>query len=189
MDKLADGQLYVTGNCQGFTSEVDQRVSRFRLSPHKYVQAIRTAVSDLIEGGTGPNIIPDRCTITASRRLVPGEVPAEEFNRIRDIAVASCPLPVEVVGRNGAKPDGPMGAPAFYLPADSPLASNFASWAGTAPTVAPFGTNALAYSGLANETIVFGPGCIDDAHQATECVRISDLAKLADVYTKWLQPH
>jgi acetylornithine deacetylase/succinyl-diaminopimelate desuccinylase-like protein len=35
---------------------------------------------------------------------------------------------------------------------------------------------------------VFGPGSIDDAHQATECVAISELVRAADILTAWLDP-
>ena len=31
-------------------------------------------------------------------------------------------------------------------------------------------------------------GSIDDAHQATECVAITDLVALAEVYERWLRP-
>jgi acetylornithine deacetylase/succinyl-diaminopimelate desuccinylase-like protein len=36
--------------------------------------------------------------------------------------------------------------------------------------------------------VVFGPGSIDDAHQATECVAIDDLVTTAQVLTNWLAP-
>ena len=54
--------------------------------------------------------------------------------------------------------------------------------------MAPFGTNALRYSDFARELAVFGPGSIDDAHQATEHVMIDDLVTLARVYSQWLEP-
>jgi hypothetical protein len=38
---------------------------------------------------------------------------------------------------------------AVYQPADTPLTRNLATWAGTQPAVAPFGTNALRYGGFA----------------------------------------
>jgi acetylornithine deacetylase/succinyl-diaminopimelate desuccinylase-like protein len=86
------------------------------------------------------------------------------------------------------QPDGKVGADAFYVPPDSPLVRALAEWAGSSPTVAPFGTNALRYSGFANQLAVFGPGSIDDAHQATERVAIADLVTTAEVHTRWLRP-
>ena len=54
--------------------------------------------------------------------------------------------------------------------------------------MAPYGTNALRYIGLAREMAVFGPGSIDDAHRATECVSVADLERVAAVYTRWWSP-
>ena len=104
------------------------------------------------------------------------------------IAEEASPLPVSFTDLAPPRPDGRRGAQAFYQPADIPLVQDLARWAGTAPTVAPFGTNALSYDGFANEKVVFGPGSIDDAHQATERVAIDDLVKLAEIYTSWLDP-
>ena len=46
----------------------------------------------------------------------------------------------------------------------------------------------MRYDSFATEKIVFGPGDIDDAHKARECVAIADLERLADVYRQWLRP-
>jgi len=142
----------------------------------------------MVEGGTGANVIPSSCTIYASRRIVPGEDPTDVYHQIAGLAAAACPLPTNITWPYPPREDGRLGTEAFYLPADTPLVQSLAAWAGTAPAVAPFGTNALRYSGFARELAVFGPGSIDDAHQATECVEIGALATLGDVYTRWLRP-
>ena len=104
------------------------------------------------------------------------------------IARDACPLPVSVESILPPQADGTHGSDAFYQPPDSTLVRSLAGWAGTEPSVAPFGTNALRYGGFARELAVFGPGSIDDAHQATECVSIDDLAATADILTRWLSP-
>jgi acetylornithine deacetylase/succinyl-diaminopimelate desuccinylase-like protein len=141
-----------------------------------------------INGGTGGNVIPAHCTIVASRRLVPGEDPNTIFEQMVDLARAASPLPVTVESLLPVDPDGTMGSRAFYQTADSDFLRLLAGHAGTQPKVAPFGTNALRYNGFANELAVFGPGSIDDAHQATECVAISELVRAANVLTAWLDP-
>jgi len=142
----------------------------------------------MIEGGSGGNVIPAHCTITVSRRVVPGEDSTDVYEHLAALAADACGLPTEVEPAYGRRPDGGVGLNAFYQEADSALVRDLAAWAGTEPAVAPFGTNALAHSGRARELTVFGPGCIDDAHQATECVAIDDLVALAEVYTRWLDP-
>jgi acetylornithine deacetylase/succinyl-diaminopimelate desuccinylase-like protein len=141
-----------------------------------------------IEGGTGGNVIPAECSITVGQRTVPEQVAHEAFERLVAIANEACPLPVTCESVLPAQPDGTFGSDAFYQPADSGLVRSLAEWAGTDPAVAPFGTNALRYGGLARELAVFGPGSIDDAHQATERVAIADLVTTAEVYTRWLRP-
>lgn len=147
-----------------------------------------TVAVTMIEGGTGSNVIPASCTIVVGRRVVPGEDAQDVYDSLAALATDACPLPLRVESAFETGPDGKVGAPAFYQSADSPLVSNLASWAGTSPTVAPFGTNALRYSGFAREMAVFGPGSIDDAHQATECVAIDDLVSAAKALTNWLDP-
>ena len=142
----------------------------------------------MIDGGTGGNVIPAACTIMAGRRVVPGEDSTEVYEQLAALAAAACPLPTHIEPVYPPRPDGRIGADAFYVPPDAPLVRDLAAWAGTEPRVAPFGTNALQYSGFANEVAVFGPGSIDDAHQATECVATDDLVTLAEVYRRWLRP-
>ena len=113
----------------------------------------------MIEGGTGGNVIPASCTIVVGRRIVPGEDPQQVYDDL--VALAPGRLPAADPDRVGARPSAPTvacGSPAFYQSADSPLVRNLAAWAGTPPTVAPFGTNALRYSGFAREMAIFGPG-------------------------------
>ncbi|HEY5662693.1 MAG TPA: M20/M25/M40 family metallo-hydrolase [Ilumatobacter sp.] len=141
-----------------------------------------------IEGGTGGNVIPASCTIVASRRVAPGEDPDEIYHRMAAIAAEACPLPIEVAPLSPPRADEQFGSRAFYQPADTPLTRRLAAWAGTVPAVAAFGTNALRYPDFAREMVVFGPGAIDDAHQATECVAIADLVRLAEIYAMWLNP-
>jgi succinyl-diaminopimelate desuccinylase len=42
-----------------------------------------------IAGGVKTNVIPDRCTITVDRRVVPGEDPAQVWNGLRDVVAAA----------------------------------------------------------------------------------------------------
>jgi acetylornithine deacetylase/succinyl-diaminopimelate desuccinylase-like protein len=142
----------------------------------------------MIDGGTGGNVVPAECTLQVGQRVVPEMDANEAHLRLMQIAEEASPLPVTFEDFAPPRADGRRGADAFYQPPDTPLAQDLARWAGTTPTVAPFGTNAFGYHEFANEMVVFGPGSIDDAHQATERVAIDDLVKLAEIYTTWLNP-
>lgn len=165
-------------------------------SEHERLQSLRptselgcgTVSVTRVTGGTGGNVIPDRCSITVGRRCVPEEDPEELLEQLTAIARGSCPLPCEVTSLLPPTPDGRPGPPAFYQRPDSGFVRFLARASGTAPAVAPFGTNALRYSGLAEQTVVFGPGSIEHAHQATESIAIADLVRLAKVLSSWLSP-
>ena len=146
-----------------------------------------TLLTTTIRGGLAGNVVPDRCTITVGRRIAPGEDPATEFERLSRIVTDASPLPVEITALL-AEPGRPPGSPAFYQLPDTDLVRTLAAATGEPPTCAPFGTNALRYDAFANEKVVFGPGSIDDAHKPTECVRITDLERIAAAYEAWLKP-
>lgn len=137
-----------------------------------------TITAVLITGGNGLNVVPDSCTVSISRRNVPGEDVPQLEAAVTKLVQECCPLPVTV--------DTPLGVPAYYQPADSPWIQQLAAWSGNAPSVVPYGTNALMYQpNLADEIVVFGPGSIDQAHGAVEWVEIEELVKLAAIYGRW----
>ncbi len=136
-----------------------------------------TLTTTLIAGGTGENIVPGACHVTADRRLVGGEDPAAVTAGLEAIARARCPLPVTVA--IGAQ------SPAFIQRPDTPWLRELAAWSGAAPAVAPYGTNASFYGGFARECVVIGPGSIAQAHGAEEWVEIAELERIARLYAHW----
>lgn len=142
-----------------------------------------TLTSTLVRGGLATNIVPDECYLFAGRRLAPGEDPDAEFARLTEVVrQAASPLAVTVNLMNG------RGFAAFYQPPDTPLASTLASWSGTQPATATFGSNAMVYRQAAEQVIVFGPGSIDQAHQADEWIELAELERAATTYERWLDP-
>lgn len=136
-----------------------------------------TLTVTIIHGGTGENLVPNACQLLVDRRIVAGEKPVEVAAALEQLARQACPLPVtmEVGLRVGA----------FLQAPDTPWLRQLAEWSGQKPTVAPYGTNASAYEGLARECVVIGPGSIDQAHGAEEWVTIAELEKMAGIYAKW----
>ena len=138
----------------------------------------------LISGGTAGNIVPDLCTFTVGRRVCPGEdaeAVAAALQALIEGAVAPCTATFTPIG---------TGVPSagFYQPPDTAVVRTLAEATGSAPAVAPYGTNALRYVGFGEQLVVFGPGSIDDAHKAIECVAISELERCAAAFEAWLRP-
>lgn len=138
------------------------------------------AVTEM-NGGLARNIVPDRCTMFVGRRLVPGEDPHIVFDQLTALAsgvVAPCSLESHIA-------DG-LAFPAFYTPPDDALIARITALSGEQPATAGYGTNCMAYGALASSTVVFGPGSIDQAHQAVEWVDIAELVRAADIYRQLL---
>lgn len=147
------------------------------LEPDPELGTASTVVS-LIRGGQAANIVPDECGLRIGRRLVTGEDPEATAQQLFAYLkrLSALPLRLDVTFRMNS----------FLQPPDSPWVQQLAAWSGVAPTVAPYGTNAHAYNGLARECVVFGPGSIEQAHRDVEWVEVAELEKAARIYERWL---
>lgn len=136
-----------------------------------------TLTVTMINGGRGLNVVPDSVTLSIDRRVIAGETTAQVAADLIALAQRACPLPFEV--------ETILQLEAFYQSPDTPWLRQLAEWAEVEPTVAPYGTNAFAYGGLARECVVLGPGSIAQAHGLDEWVEVSELVRLADIYQRW----
>lgn len=136
-----------------------------------------TCTVTLVQGGTGANVVPDRCVVTIDCRMVPGQDVDELQAQLCQLATEHCPLPFQVKRLKHIN--------AFSQSAESPWVRQLLEWSGQEVAYAPYGTNAWAYGGLAKECVVIGPGSIDQAHGVVEWVSISELEKLAGIYARW----
>lgn len=150
---------------------------------HQRLQTIDTPLGppaltvSLINGGVGANIVPDLCELTIDRRTVIGEEIDSVTAQLATLARLACPLPLTV------ETQGKLDA--FWQASNTPWLQQLAEWSGAAPETVPYGTNAWAYGDLPGECVVLGPGSIDQAHGQVEWVEISELEKLAGIYTRW----
>ena len=152
--------------------------------------AAQTALTDVgngtvsvteLQSGLARNIIPDACELYVGRRIAPGEDVKEVQDALYDlIRDAASPLEASIETAYGE------GSAAFYQDPTSPLVLDLARLADQESTTAEFGTNALKYGPIADECVVFGPGSIDQAHQAIEWVDIAQLERAVDIYRAWL---
>lgn len=152
----------------------NQRIQE--LPPHPELGTATMTVT-IVKGGTGGNVVPGQCRVYADWRLVPGDDVAEITERVRSLAEQNCPLPVSMAVAGSIEP--------FYQPPDTAWLGRLAEWSGQSPTIVPYATNAWAHSGKPYECVVLGPGSIDQAHGEVEWVAVSELGKLAGIYSRW----
>ena len=173
------GQNAVTAAARVIVA-LDEEHQRLQAQEPATAVGLGTLSTTMVEGGLARNIIPDCCHVYAGRRIAPEEDVSEIYERLTAIVQAAAgPLEVDV-----STPYGD-GFSAFYQEATSPLISGFVELSGENPETADYGSNALRYHDIAHEVMVFGPGSIDQAHQAVEWVDISELERAADIYRQF----
>lgn len=166
-------------------SKVVQALSDLRFRARHPVLGSPTLNVGTITGGTNTNVVPDRCTITVDRRLVPGEtIEGARDELVQELAAlqASDPeLRPELRLIRDARPS--------EIRADEPIVRSVArvrellGLGPTRPGGMP-GTTDARY--LINDaripTVILGPGDVTQAHVVNESVAIAELEHAALLY-------
>jgi len=137
---------------------------------------------NMIDGGSAPNIVPERCDAVLDRRLVPGEgadAAADALQAVLDTVMADDRDLAVTLRRDVAHP--PMlpddGAGAWHDAVRGVLAGL------DLPTLAigaPYATHGGYFAAAGLPTVVIGPG--DGAHTADEHVAVDAVEKAVEVY-------
>ena len=146
-----------------------------------------TVNAALIQGGSAPNVVADRCVVDVDRRLIPGESAREEvlapFERVAAAIAAEHP---EV--------DLSFALREWTDAAETDPASTIAVLCRTALRDEGREPADLGFTGITDArfyindvripTVILGPGSLDVAHTADESVAVEDLVAAARVYTR-----
>lgn len=147
-----------------------------------------TVNAALIEGGSAPNVVPDRCVVDIDRRLVPGETdPAELLAPFTALAEAIRERHPEVDVELHIR----EWTDAAEAPADSAIAAvaraAVAAETGAPPADVGFTgiTDARFYINEAHiPTVILGPGSLTVAHTADEWIGVNELVTAARAYAR-----
>lgn len=142
----------------------------------------------LIEGGSAPNVVPDRCTVDIDRRLVPGEAdPEDVIAPFRALAGRIVDEHPEVDLRFEIR----EWTDAAEAPADSDIAA-LAREAVEAETGRP--ARDVGFTGITDArfyinqarlpAVILGPGSLTVAHTADEWVDVAQLGAAARIYAR-----
>jgi acetylornithine deacetylase len=125
----------------------------------------------IIEGGTAKNIVPGKCRLLVEWRPIPGQ----HANHVPDIITRELAALRQSYPSLDAEFHVQRMDPAFAPSKSQHLADFLCSMTGKPPATIAFGSEAAHLSGLAGETIVFGPGDMTVAHRTGENVPVADL--------------
>lgn len=129
-----------------------------------------------IHGGDNPNRICARCELQYDLRPLPGmemdSLRAEIKRRLQPLAEQH---QVRISNESLFS-----GTPAMETPADSPLVRAVEAMTGHTAGAAAFGTEGPYFQELGMETVIFGPGGIETAHQPDEHLTLASLQPTID---------
>lgn len=139
-----------------------------------------------IRGGTATNVVPDYCSMSVDRRLIPGETPEEAEREIRQVLSTISTSDPEFA----ADLSVPLTSLPMEIPSDESVVRSVRAGTerilGKDPGVHGFsgGTDATI---LVNElhipTVVFGPGDVfEQAHKPDECIEIEELLAATRIF-------
>jgi acetylornithine deacetylase len=138
----------------------------------------------LIEGGTGINVVPERCTVNYDRRITPGQTAEGALAEI-DAALAGVQAAQPAI--RIVRPEPWLVGDALATPATHPVVRlagpvNEGLGLDGAPVRVPYGSDASKFASAGIPALVYGPGSIDHAHSATEFVPVADLVAATAFY-------
>lgn len=147
-----------------------------------------TVNAAMIEGGSAPNVVPDRCAVDIDRRIVPGETDPDAvrapFLTIVD-SLRSEDSEVEIEVRLREWTDAAEASPDTDIARIAVEAVRATT--GTAPDLVGFTgiTDARFYINQADiPTVICGPGSLTVAHTADEWVPVDELVAGARAYAR-----
>ena len=138
----------------------------------------------VVQGGVKTNVVPDRCTITIDRRLIPEEEIAAAYAEIMAAIQAAEREDPEV----RVVVETELEVEAASIPADSQLCRDLSAAHraiyGTSPrlVISPgFNDPRFLIKRAGIPTVTYGPGILAQAHQPDEYLNIADLVKATQV--------
>lgn len=132
-----------------------------------------------IHGGDNPNRICAECILHLDLRLLPGMALSEFRTRLREVvheAVAGSGLTVDVQ-------ENFDGVPALHTDADAPIVKQAEALTGERAGAVDFVTEGPCLNALGMQTVVLGPGNIEQAHQANEYLALDRIRPMLRILT------
>jgi acetylornithine deacetylase len=151
-------------------------------TPHPLCGGRLLTVS-LIEGGTGVNTVPDRCTATLDIRTRPDDDPDAVIAEIEDVLLGLRSAGVRAEVTEVLLADSGLDTDPAAAVVEAALAAGRSSGVPCRIIGAPWGSDASKIARRAGiPTVVMGPGASEQAHTDDEWIAIDQLTRAADVF-------
>ena len=159
-----------------FITDLGEREAVWGPRDEGFAVPFSTLSTNLLSGGSGPNIVPACAVFTTELRTIPG-VDAGGLLAAIEAYARDVLIPRSRTGPHEARIDLETIAdiPALGTAEDEPFRTLIESLAGAPAGKVAFGTEAGFFAGYGVATMVLGPGSIDQAHKPDEFVVIDEL--------------
>lgn len=168
----------VMADILAFRAELQQRYNN-----PLFKVAVPTLNLGCIHGGDNPNRICGQCELHFDLRALPGMDNDELHRRLQQrLQPLAERLAVNISLRSLVKSIQP-----FEQPADSGLVQYAEKLTGHSADAVAFATESPFMQQLGMQTVVLGPGSIDQAHQPNEYMELSQVQPAIDVYRRLIE--
>ena len=154
--------------------EEELRVGR---QDERFTPPYTTLQIGLIEGGRAQNIVPRYCSFSWEIRALPGYDVKTVTDRFESYVRTRCLPSMQAIGRDtGIETEAVNGVPAFHSGATSEAVSLALKLMGQNATHAvSYATEAGLFQGGGCDSVICGPGDIEQAHRPDEFLAASEL--------------
>jgi len=159
-----DGMREVLNELDKFKNELADKYVN-----HDFLVPVPTLNFGHIHGGDNPNRICAECELHIDMRPLPGmqiDMLRDELRERVSKICDTCNLHCEYTALFD-------GIPAFKTPTDSQIIQLTQQYTGKTAQSVSFGTEAPFFNSMGMETVILGPGSIDQAHQPNEFLSLS----------------
>jgi acetylornithine deacetylase len=165
---------------------LEQLSQQLAMERHDFFEPAFTTLNvGTMDGGSAKNIIPGRAELLIEWRPIPGLPPDRIPMAMRTMLER---LEAQYPGMRGSLVVLREQA-GFETAANSPLVRTLERVTGQPATSIAFGSEASAWSPIAKEVVVFGPGDMRSAHSDRECVSVDELNIAAQSVGTMMQGH
>ncbi len=170
-----DGMRRILNELENFKQELAKQYTN-----HNFVVPIPTLNLGHIHGGDNPNRICGECELHIDLRPLPGMHINNLRNELRErIINTAVPLGLKVEFESLFD-----GIPAFKTEASSKIIQLTKQYSHKNPTTVAFGTEGPYFNAMGMETVILGPGSIDQAHQQNEFLSLHSINPTIDLLKK-----
>ena len=155
-----------------------QELAKVHRSP-AFEVSVPTLNLGCLHAGDSPNRICERAELHIDLRALPGM----DHEAVRDQMAARLDAVATEHGTGVTLSHLSPPLPAYETPSDGPLVRTLERLSGRKAGTVAFGTEAPFLRALGMETVVFGPGSIDQAHQPDEYLDTAFIAPATDALT------